>query len=224
VPELARSRTNLDKRLIDNPSIDYIDSWHRSLVSSYPGQEWDVEGDGSDHFYYHDGILGEGQYIYTMDEGVDLVRIIYLFTHVCGQPADNLTRQDIDLVAANIDHFDAEHSIYNGKATANFAHGTQVSLYAIGHTLGIAPRATLVHMAFDSTMDGDALKGGGDEVELVRLLSMIKHIESNQREGKCVINMPLHFSIPPYRDGLPNEEWQDRFRKFSLVSLFLPSL
>lgn len=70
----AYNRTIFDKRAVTNPSVDNKDSWHRSLVSSYPGQEWNVEGDGSRHLYYHDGKLGEGQYIYNMDAGINGVR------------------------------------------------------------------------------------------------------------------------------------------------------
>lgn len=70
----AYNKTNLDKRAVVNPSVDNKDSWHRSFISSYPGQEWNVEGDGSRHLYYHDGKLGEGQYIYNMDTGINSVR------------------------------------------------------------------------------------------------------------------------------------------------------
>lgn len=62
--------TNLRKRAFTNPSYDNINNWHRSMVSSYPGQEWSLGGDGHNMVYYHDGILGEGQYIYNFDEGV----------------------------------------------------------------------------------------------------------------------------------------------------------
>ena len=75
-PGPARNRTSLDKRVVDNPTVDNINNWHRSLISSYPNQEWNVEGDGSQHFYYHDGILGEDQYIYNMDDGVESVGAI----------------------------------------------------------------------------------------------------------------------------------------------------
>ncbi|KAK3493348.1 glycosyl hydrolase family 71-domain-containing protein [Neurospora crassa] len=56
--------TNLRKRTFDNPSYDRMVSWHRSMVSSYPGQEWNLDGEafheGNYMVYYRDGILGSG--------------------------------------------------------------------------------------------------------------------------------------------------------------------
>lgn len=47
------------------------------MVSSYPGQEWNLDGEafheGNYMVYCHDGILGSGQYIYNFDDGVNPV-------------------------------------------------------------------------------------------------------------------------------------------------------
>ncbi|KAH7629776.1 glycosyl hydrolase family 71-domain-containing protein [Sordaria sp. MPI-SDFR-AT-0083] len=177
--------TNLRKRAFTNPSYDNINNWHRSMVSSYPGQEWSLGGDGHNMVYYHDGILGEGQYIYNFDEGV---------------------YSDEDINPASIQEFDYEYSINNGKGYSDYDHGTRVAQYAIGQSLGIAPGATLLVMKNPLTMNTDL--AGGLEIDLIRLLAMIKDIEREGRQGKCVINISMGLFVPEGATG----RWMPLYR------------
>ena len=67
-------------------------------------------------------------------------------------------------------------------------------------------------MADDGTMDPDDDEAG-DEIVLIRLLAMIKNIEAEKRQGKCVINMSIVYVMDP---NWPNDEWQTQLRKISL--------
>lgn len=71
----------------------------------------------------------------------------------------------------------------------NYIHGTGVAYYAVGRTLGIAPGVTFLVMEDPVTMDTN--KTGHLEINLIRLLGMIKEIESKERQGKCVINISM---------------------------------
>ncbi|EGO56249.1 hypothetical protein NEUTE1DRAFT_146972 [Neurospora tetrasperma FGSC 2508] len=181
--------TNLRKRTFDNPSYDRMVSWHRSMVSSYPGQEWNLDGEafheGNYMVYYHDGILGSGQYLYNFDEGVN---------------------PDDDINLDNIEEFHYEHSINNGLDMHNYIHGTGVAYYAVGRTLGIAPGATFLVMEDPLTMDTN--KTGYLEINLIRLLGMINDIESKGRQGKCVINISMVWVVP---EGA-TDRWLSLFR------------
>lgn len=128
------------------------------------------------------------------------------------RPADDLTRKNNEFAGANIAYFDPEYSIRNGIGVNWYDHGTQVALYAVGQSLGIAPRATMVLMADDGTMDQDD-DVSGDEIVLVRLLGMIKDIEAKQRQGKCVISISIVYVMDP---AWPKDEWQAQFRKSPL--------
>ena len=62
----ARNMTRLQGRAIVNPTVDDVANWHRSQISSYLLESWNLQGE---HRYYHDGKLGEGQYVYITEEG-----------------------------------------------------------------------------------------------------------------------------------------------------------
>lgn len=57
---------------------------------------------------------------------------------------------------------------------------------------------------------------GGLEIDLIRLLAMIKDIEREGRQGKCVINISMGLFVPEGATG----RWMPLYSKLSLsVSL-----
>ncbi|KAK4102843.1 carbohydrate-binding module family 24 protein [Parathielavia hyrcaniae] len=144
----ARNMTTLRGRAIDNPTVDDEGNWHRSLISTPRGEKWYVQGL---HHYYHDGKLGEGQYVYITEEGI--LDPAYM------------------LQGASLATYAVEHSIFNGMLSLDaFIHAQNVAQFVVGQTTGIVPRATLVTMPINDQnwMTGFA-PGSGWPVELKKI-------------------------------------------------------
>ncbi|KAK4202758.1 glycosyl hydrolase family 71-domain-containing protein [Triangularia verruculosa] len=176
-----KTKPEMRRRAVESPLLDDTNSWHRSQISSYPSEQWNADGRifdfniGYQHPYYHDGVLGAGQYIYLTEEGLDIYD---------------------ELQGANIVQFEVEKPIFNGSPSPSWGmHAKIVAQYIVGESLGLVPRATLVTMK-DSFTTTTAV-AGARVADLIMLLAIIKDIETHQRQGRCVISNSITASARP---------------------------